>query len=143
MGRYDYSLDMWSLGCMFAGLVFKKDTFFQGHDNNDQLVKIANVLGTETLFAYIEKYGVDLGAHFDGNLGRCPRKRWSKFDTDENKHLATDEAIELLDSMLIYDHAARILPREAMTCPYFRPLGKQGCDQGSSGCGRSAPTELA
>ena len=40
---YDYSLDMWSLGCMFAGMVFRKEPFFHGHDNYDQLVKIAKV----------------------------------------------------------------------------------------------------
>ena len=38
---YDYSLDMWSLGCMFAGIIFRKEPFFHGHDNYDQLVKIA------------------------------------------------------------------------------------------------------
>ena len=41
--EYDYSLDMWSLGCMFAGMIFKKEPFFHGHDNHDQLVKIAKV----------------------------------------------------------------------------------------------------
>ncbi|KAF6165218.1 hypothetical protein GIB67_030400, partial [Kingdonia uniflora] len=41
---YDYSLDMWSLGCMFAGMIFRKEPFFYGHDNHDQLVKIAKVL---------------------------------------------------------------------------------------------------
>jgi serine/threonine protein kinase len=41
--QYDYSLDMWSLGCMFAGMIFKKEPFFHGHDNFDQLVKIAKV----------------------------------------------------------------------------------------------------
>jgi len=41
---YDYSLDMWSLGCMLAGMVFRKEPFFHGHDNYDQLVKIARVL---------------------------------------------------------------------------------------------------
>jgi len=40
---YDYSLDMWSLGCMFAGMIFRKEPFFNGHDNYDQLVKIAKV----------------------------------------------------------------------------------------------------
>ncbi|RRT80840.1 hypothetical protein BHE74_00018653 [Ensete ventricosum] len=40
---YDYSLDMWSLGCMFAGMIFRKEPFFYGHDNHDQLVKIAKV----------------------------------------------------------------------------------------------------
>ncbi|XP_018631167.1 casein kinase II subunit alpha-like isoform X3 [Nicotiana tomentosiformis] len=38
---YDYSLDLWSLGCMFAGMIFRKEPFFYGHDNHDQLVKIA------------------------------------------------------------------------------------------------------
>jgi serine/threonine protein kinase len=40
---YDYSLDMWSLGCMFAGMIFRKEPFFHGQDNYDQLVKIAKV----------------------------------------------------------------------------------------------------
>ena len=40
---YDYSLDLWSLGCMFAGMIFQKEPFFHGHDNYDQLVKIAKV----------------------------------------------------------------------------------------------------
>jgi len=44
--EYDYALDMWSLGCMFAGMIFRKEPFFHGHDNYDQLVKIAKVLGT-------------------------------------------------------------------------------------------------
>lgn len=34
---YDYSLDMWSLGCMFAGMIFRKEPFFNGHDNYDQV----------------------------------------------------------------------------------------------------------
>ena len=37
--------DMWSLGCMFAGMIFRKEPFFHGHDNYDQLVKIVKVLG--------------------------------------------------------------------------------------------------
>ncbi len=45
---YDYSLDMWSLGCMFAGILFNKQPFFCGSDNQNQLVKIAKVLGMHT-----------------------------------------------------------------------------------------------
>uniref|UniRef100_A0A670I544 non-specific serine/threonine protein kinase n=1 Tax=Podarcis muralis TaxID=64176 RepID=A0A670I544_PODMU len=33
---YDYSLDMWSLGCMLASMIFRKEPFFHGHDNYDQ-----------------------------------------------------------------------------------------------------------
>jgi hypothetical protein len=46
---------MWSLGCMLAAIIFRKDPFFCGHDNYDQLVKIARVLGTEELYAYLDK----------------------------------------------------------------------------------------
>mmetsp|Transcript_94104 Transcript_94104/g.166026 ORF Transcript_94104/g.166026 Transcript_94104/m.166026 type:complete len:333 (-) Transcript_94104:128-1126(-) len=120
---YDYSLDMWSLGCMLAGMVFRKEPFFHGHDNYDQLVKIARVLGTDGLFAYLDKYTLELDPHFDDVLGRHSRKAWVKFVTSENHHLANAEAIDLIDRLLVYDHAARILPKEAMqTHLYFRPI---------------------
>lgn len=123
---YDYSLDMWSLGCMLAGMVFRKEPFFHGHDNYDQLVKIARVLGTDGLFAYLDKYTLELDPHFDDVLGRHSRKAWAKFVTSENHHLANSEAIDLIDRLLVYDHAARILPKEAMaTHAYFRPLMTQ------------------
>lgn len=32
-----------------SGMIFRKDPFFCGHDNYDQLVKIARVLGTGAL----------------------------------------------------------------------------------------------
>merc|ERR1719321_1439490 len=53
---YDYSLDMWSLGCMMAGMIFRKEPFFQGQDNYDQLVKIVRVLGSDDFFTYMKKY---------------------------------------------------------------------------------------
>lgn len=41
---YDYSLDMWSLGCMLASMIFRKEPFFHGHDNYDQVGKISSLL---------------------------------------------------------------------------------------------------
>jgi hypothetical protein len=38
----------------------RKDPFFCGHDNYDQLVKIARVLGTDELYDYLNKYGIEL-----------------------------------------------------------------------------------
>jgi len=91
--EYDYSLDMWSYGCMFASMVsttpfnyhrdifraethfsgpqiFRKEPFFHGHDNYDQLVKITKVLGTEGLYQYLEKYDIPLDAQYDDLLGK-------------------------------------------------------------------------
>ena len=67
---YDYSLDIWSLGFILAGMIFKKEPFFFGHDNNDQLVKIAKVLGTEDLYKYMEKYNVTFDTHYNCMLGK-------------------------------------------------------------------------
>jgi len=116
---YDYSLDLWSLGAMVAGMIFKKEPFFHGHDNYDQLVKIAKVLGTEEVLAYLRKYDLELDSHFDGILGRHTRKPWSRFVTPENQHLATPEALDFLDKLLRYDHQERLTAREATEHPWL------------------------
>ena len=41
------------------------------------------------------------------------------FINASNKHLAKDDAIELLDSLLRYDHQERLTAKEAMRQPYF------------------------
>ena len=50
--------------------IFRKEPFFHGHDNYDQLVKITKVLGTDELYAYLEKYDIELDAQYDEILGR-------------------------------------------------------------------------
>jgi len=32
---YDYNQDVWSVGCMLAGMMFQKEPFFKGADNDD------------------------------------------------------------------------------------------------------------
>jgi casein kinase II subunit alpha len=119
---YDYSLDMWSLGAMFASMIFKKDPFFHGSSNSDQLVKIAKVLGTDELYTYLEKYSLRLDSQYDKILGTYARKPWQRFVNSENKHLVSDEAIDFVDKLLRYDHQERLTAREAMAHPYFSPL---------------------
>lgn len=102
--EYDYSLDMWSLGAMFASMIFRKEPFFHGNSNSDQLVKIAKVLGTEDLFDYLDKYEIELDAQYDDILGRFPKKNWHSFVNAENQRFVTNEAIDFLDKLLRYDH---------------------------------------
>jgi casein kinase II subunit alpha len=102
--EYDYSLDMWSLGAMFASMIFRKEPFFHGNSNSDQLVKIAKVLGTDDLFDYLDKYEIELDAQYDDILGRFPKKPWHSFVTTENQRFVSNEAIDFLDKLLRYDH---------------------------------------
>lgn len=119
---YDYSLDMWSLGCMLASMIFRKEPFFHGHDNYDQLVRIAKVLGTEELFEYLDKYQIELDPRFNDILGRHSRKRWERFVHSENQHLVSPEALDFLDKLLRYDHQERLTAKEAMDHSYFTPV---------------------
>ena len=135
--EYDYSLDMWSLGAMFASMIFRKEPFFHGNSNSDQLVKIAKVLGTEDLFDYLDKYEIELDAQYDDILGRFPKKNWHSFVNSENQRFVTNEAIDFLDKLLRYDHQVctlifmpctsntrqeRLTAKEAMAHPFFEPV---------------------
>jgi casein kinase II subunit alpha len=121
---YDYSLDLWSVGCVFAGIIFQVDPLFKGRDNNDQLIKIAKVLGTSKLFDYIEKYNIKLKTYYEGLLSRnrYPTASWQSFISPERKQFCDKDALDLLDKMLRYDHQDRITAKEAMDHPYFDVL---------------------
>lgn len=131
---------MWSLGAMFASMIFRKEPFFHGNSNSDQLVKIAKVLGTEELFEYLDRYDIELDPQYDDILSRFPRKPWATFVNAENQRFVSDEAIDFLDKLLRYDHAVgcplktnrvkvlifclqeRLTAQEAMAHPYFAPV---------------------
>lgn len=57
---YDFSMDIWSLGCMFAAMIFRKEHFFLGKDNSDQLCKIVAILGSAGFFDFIKKYKIEI-----------------------------------------------------------------------------------
>lgn len=117
--EYDYSLDMWSMGCMVASMFFRKEPFFHGHDNHDQLVKIAKVLGTEELHAYVKTYHMTLDSRYGDLLGRHQKKPWRKFICSEAQHLISEEGLDFLSKLLVYDHMERLTAQEAMAHPYF------------------------
>ena len=119
MRRYDYSLDIWSFGCQLAGMLFVKHPFFHGKNNDDQLVQITRILGTDGLVSYLDKYKLTLDeSRFDG-LRRHPRKEFKTFIDSANRANCTPDAFELLGACLQYDHAARPLCKEAMRFKYF------------------------
>jgi len=117
---YNYTVDTWSVGCIFAEVLFDCHPFFNGRTNEEQLEKIARVLGTTDLIKYLCLYNITLDSSFDLILGSFPRKIWRSFITEKNQHLADDDmALSLLDQLLQYDHNARPTCAEAMAHPYF------------------------
>ncbi|KAG0254929.1 Casein kinase II subunit alpha [Mortierella polycephala] len=134
---YDYSLDLWSFGAMLAGLIFQKEPFFRGQSNDDQLVKIGAVLGTDGLLDYVDKYlgelpeGVKAVPGFLSDTLQLPQP-WTNFVTAENEHLTSTEALDLLDKLLRYDHQERLTAAEAMAHAYFdRVRARESTGDGS------------
>jgi len=69
--HYDYSVDIWSLGCIFAAVIFQQEVFFPGKDDADQLVTIAKVVGTDEIYDYLESFGgAKMSATVHEQLGR-------------------------------------------------------------------------
>lgn len=84
---YHYSLDIWSLGCTFAGMIFRKDTMFKGKDNYDQLIRIMDVLGDEDLHEYVNKYNLKIPKEVKKLMrGKdFEKKPWEHFISERNK----------------------------------------------------------
>nr|XP_023020592.1 casein kinase II subunit alpha-like isoform X2 [Leptinotarsa decemlineata] len=128
-GYYDYSLDMWSLGCMFASMLFRKEPFFHGMDNYDQLVRIVKVLGNSHVHLLLI---IPLNI-MQSLIGTHTRKSWQRFVHTEHEYLITDQAINLLESLLKIDHMERITAREALNHKYFSPVRRKIYGRSPSG----------
>lgn len=123
--KYDYSLDMWSVGCCIAAIIFKKDPFFYGHDNEDQLLKIMQVLGSEAVVDYVNKLKLPIQNIPEDFLAKeIPRKPWSSF-ISSNTLLATPDAIDLVDKLLVIDHTKRLTAQQALDHPFFNTVRVQ------------------
>jgi len=102
--------------------LFGKEPLFKGEDNNDQLVKICKVLGTEGLHQYLDRYGLDLPSVYERSLRDYPRVSWSTFIKASNRSKCTPEALDLLTRLLQYDHMLRPTAKEAMMHPFFNEV---------------------
>jgi len=119
---HDYSTDIWSTGCLFGALLFRRMPFFRGKDYASQLDAIAKVLGTTKLRQYADKYKKFMDLSILKKVGNYPSIKLKTLINSNNTHLVTNSAIDLLEQMLVYDHAKRITAKEALQHPYFTGL---------------------
>lgn len=122
--KYHYSLDIWSLGCTLAGMLFKTKTFFKGEDNNDQLVKIVNVMGSDGLISYLRKYKLSLPKQLSKLIQPTAQVPFERFVNGKNQNRVSDLGLDLLRKMLVYDKNNRITPRDALGHEYFAHIRK-------------------
>ena len=111
---YDYGLDIWAVGCIIAGLIFKKVHFFNGRNPSDQLYRITKVLGSQVIMDIMETYQVN-----SEELVMCRKKDWFEFRNIENMALVDEKVVDLMDRMLVPDMKERISAAEALEHQYF------------------------
>ena len=71
----------------------------------------------------METYNITRTTLGEGALSR-PHKggSWRDRVTSHNKHLASKEAIDLMEKLIVYDPQERLTARQAMAHPFFRAV---------------------
>lgn len=124
--NYDYAIDLWGVGCILAGLLFRREPFFRGKDNLDQLGTIVAVLGTSDLHAYISKEKVDVEPAIRDVIGKYSllgsgKKQWSQMahESTDDSYIPCADGLDLLSRLLVYDHTTRLTAKQAMAHSFF------------------------
>jgi len=114
--KYGYSVDMWSVGCIFAELMLRTP-YLPGDSDLNQLDIIFRALGTPTeeIWPGMKSlpYLKSLPPEYEFPI--YMKTPWRNLFT-----AAGDDALDLLEKMLTYNPSKRISAKEALLHPYFR-----------------------
>ncbi|KAI4291510.1 casein kinase II subunit alpha [Pancytospora philotis] len=114
---YDYSLDVWSFGCVLAELLFRKAPFFSGLKGSEQIFELIRVLGTRDLEDYVGRFEIPYEVPKAAQADRVPL---ASFLPEGSDSPLMRSALELLESVLVYDHSARPTAAECLESPFFQ-----------------------
>jgi serine/threonine protein kinase len=115
-----YSVDVWSVGCIFLQMLFPSHShLYFSLDNNStrdgQIEKLNKRFGTRVLKKFCEKYGL---RHF--KLDFCGGYRsWPSFLKQLSLSINDKNALDLLEKLLDLDPISRITCKEALNHLYF------------------------
>lgn len=111
---YNTSIDIWSVGCIFAEMI-SGIPLFRGRDNQDQLLHIMRVVGTppDTVLRKIANDSPEV------HIRQFPKYPKVSFQSLLPK--AQPLALEALEPMLQFEPSLRITAADALKLLYFNP----------------------
>lgn len=116
---YDKAIDIWAVGCILAEFYARKPVFM-GRDSMHQVFEIIKVLGTPEKDLLI-KFGTIKAWNLGKNSNNPVYKKipWSNMFP-----FASDEAIDLIESLLHWDSTHRLNVEQAISHPFLTDVRK-------------------
>ncbi|KAL6583105.1 Cyclin-dependent kinase C-1 [Orobanche minor] len=109
--KYGPAVDMWSVGCIFAELLYGKP-ILPGKNETEQLNKIFELCGTPDELTWPGVSKIPWYNRFKPTIKM--KKRTRELFRHFDRH-----ALDLLDKMLVLDPAQRISAKDALDAEYF------------------------
>ncbi|KAI5181911.1 casein kinase II subunit alpha [Nematocida sp. AWRm80] len=123
---YDYAIDLWAFGCVLCEMVLKRMPMFNGKSNDNQLIKIIEVLGMNGLVEYAKKYQLKPPVtlmHHKNTLPREPKWEMIRKESIAKMNFSEEQSqefISFLKGFLTYDHQERITAADALRHPFLK-----------------------
>ena len=116
-GYYNFKMDIWGVGCVLFEMLSLMP-LFPGNDEIDQVNKIHYILGSppEEIFNKLLSKSVRNDIIYEKQNGTGIKRLLPN---------ASNECIDLIQKMLIYDPEKRITAKQALNHPYFKDLYEQ------------------
>lgn len=121
--KFDFPVDMWSVGCVLGCFIFRKMYMFNGVDALMTMLNIVEIMGSKAVLDFIKKYDINYDLPSYGGYENMAAMNIKRFITEGNKEVATDEAINLLKNLIVVDPADRFSAERTLQHYFF-----MGCD---------------
>jgi serine/threonine protein kinase len=114
-GLYTYAVDLWSVGCILAEML-GRCPLFPGRNFVDQLTLIFDVVGSPEPHQVAHIQNGSAVKFLESMMGKTKKSYRQLFPQ------ASEQAVDLLEGLLVFDPPDRLTVHEAINHPYFDPL---------------------